>query len=358
MIASVTRRWQQLQQTRPLRAWARYGEARGDLLAAGIAYFSFFSLFPALALGAVVFGFVLRGRPDLLVAVGEALNSGLPGFVKTADNPGGLVELAAPEALTLSLTGLVAAVTLVLGGLGWIGSLREGLRLVFGAAKAVGNPVLAKVRDLGILALLGVALLGSAVLTTAVGAAASWVAALVGQGDRPWLIGLVGVLVSLCVDTAVMVVVLRVLTGVPLPLREVLRGALLGGVGLTVLKLLGAQLVARATSNPLFGSVVVVVGLLFWLNLLARVILLVGAWTANEHDSRLALQTTPPAPAGDPQGIDASDPRQRAAHGIPTMGDRTRDRVSLAAGAVLGAVATAGAGAVVRAVRAATRRHG
>ncbi len=70
--------------------------ARGDLLAAGIAYFSFFSLFPALALAAVVFGFVLQGRPDLLAGVGDALNTALPGFVKTDANPGGLVQLAAP----------------------------------------------------------------------------------------------------------------------------------------------------------------------------------------------------------------------------------------------------------------------
>ena len=40
--------------------------ANGDLLAAGVGYFAFFSIFPALALAFAIFGFVLQGRPDLV----------------------------------------------------------------------------------------------------------------------------------------------------------------------------------------------------------------------------------------------------------------------------------------------------
>jgi membrane protein len=362
--------WRRLQGTRPLRAWTRFGAARGNLLAAGIAYFAFFSLFPALALAAVVFGFVLRGRPDLLTGVGNALNSALPGYVRTPDNPDGILELAAPAAATLSITGVIATVTLVLGGLGWIGSLREGIRAVMGVPGQPGNAVLAKLRDLAVFLLLGVLVLLAAVLSSGVGGAASWMAGRMGLGDAAWPVAVAGVLASFAVDTTVMVLLLRVLAGVPLPWRDLRDSALLGGGLMTLTKLVGGQLIARATASPLFGSIVVVVGLLFWLDLMARIILLTAAWAANDlvdahpgagmppgHES---VDPTAPADPADPGHhdrpplaagrIDPADPRARAAHGIPDLSAvpaRERDRVTLAAGAVLGATA-ASAGSAVR----------
>ena len=52
-----------LKTTRAYHAWTRYGEANGDLLAAGVGYFAFFSIFPALALAFAIFGFVLQEPP-------------------------------------------------------------------------------------------------------------------------------------------------------------------------------------------------------------------------------------------------------------------------------------------------------
>jgi membrane protein len=376
------------------RAWQRFGDARGNLLAAGIAYFAFFSLFPAFALAAVVFGFVLQGRPDLLESIGASLNQALPGFVRTADNPDGLIQLAAPETATLSWAGAVAFVTLVVGGLGWIGSLREGIRAVFGVTGSAGNVVLAKLRDLAVLALFGVAVVVSAGLTSVAGAAATWLATLLGLADVSWVLAVAGVLVSLLVDTAIMVLLLRVLSGVPLPWRDVRGGAVIGGVGMTVLKLVGAQLVARATASPLFGSIVVVVGLLFWLNLISRLVLLSAAWAADDIDVALAAvqarhqRIRPAGPdtsiggqsagaagvggvargagagpvergAADPAEhrgwVDATDPRARARAGLPDLSgvsQRDKDRVGVAAGVVVGLGVAAVVGAAARSARA------
>ena len=76
-----------LQRTRPWRAWTRYGDARGNVLAGGISYFAFFSIFPAVALAFTVFGFVLQDRPDLLQTIADTLSSTCPGFVKDAEPP-------------------------------------------------------------------------------------------------------------------------------------------------------------------------------------------------------------------------------------------------------------------------------
>lgn len=360
--------WQRLARSRPYRAWQRLSDARGNLLAAGIAFFAFFSLFPALALAAVVFGFVLRDRPELLSAVGEALNTQLPGFVITPDSPDGLIELKAPDRSFLGITGAIAAVTLVFAGIGWIGSQRDGIRAVFGVPGSPGNPVTNKLRDLGVLVLLGLAVLVSAVLTTLVSVAASWVSESIGWAGHPASILVGGLLVSLLVDSLIMLVLLRLLSGIELPFRVVRSGALVGALGLTVLKAFAGQLVALGTRNPLFGSIVLVVGLLFWLNLVARLVLFAAAWTADEldavHDREqrarvargvadgvpMTARSVPVSLLASAGGADPHDSIDRARAGIPAVGSRSSDRTTLAAGAVLGASATYAAGAVARVV--------
>ena len=151
-------------------AWQRYANANGDLLAAGVAYFAFFSIFPALALAFAIFGFVLQGQPELLDTIADSLNTALPGMVKTADNPEGIISLSAPTSLTLTITGIIAFVTLLLAGLGWVGALRTGIRAVFGLKATIGNVATSKLRDLGVLSLLGVLIAVSAILSSAIGA--------------------------------------------------------------------------------------------------------------------------------------------------------------------------------------------
>ena len=87
-----------------------------------------------------------------------------------------------------------------------------------------------------------------------------------------------------------MVILIRVLSGAPLPwAQRPHRGPPGGAVLLTALKYFGGLLVERATSNPLLGTVAVAAGLLVWLNLMARVVLFSSAWAAHDLDvARLA----------------------------------------------------------------------
>ena len=65
---------------------------RGGVLAGGIAYFAFFSLFPALTLGFAIFGFVLRDHPDLYHDIVHSVSTTLPGIVKDSEHPDGLLD--------------------------------------------------------------------------------------------------------------------------------------------------------------------------------------------------------------------------------------------------------------------------
>jgi len=355
----VTQQLARLRETRPWRAWKRYGDARGNILAAGVSFFAFFSVFPAVALAFTVFGFVLRGHPELLSSIADQLNQYLPGFVKDAQHPNGIIEMHAPGASALTIAGVISFVTLVLAGLGWVGAVRDGIRAVFGLQGSGGSLVTNKLRDLGVLSTLGLGIALSAVLTGVVGTAAGWIAERIGMSGQGWVLALAGLAVSILVDTGLIVLLLRVLSGVSVPWRELLGGALVGGVGLSLLKLSAAVLLPLLTANPLFASFAVVVGLLIWLNLIARLTLISAAWAANDiaeiHGTEMygteihGQQQHAPAQGTATVAI----PSTTAARGVsmPTFGTRSADATTLAAGAVLGAAGAVAAGALLRGMR-------
>ena len=348
--------------SRPGRAWKRYADARGNILAAGVGYFAFFSIFPAVALAFTVFGFVLRGHPDLLSSVFDHLGAYLPGLVRDAQHHEGLIPAQPPQAVALTITGVIAFVALVLAGLGWLRATREGIRAVFGARGSGGSLVINTVRDLGVLFTLGLGIALLAVLTSVVG----WAAQRIGMSGEGWIVILAGFVVSVLADTALMIVLLRVVSGVPVPWRDLPQGALVGGVGLSLLKTSAAALLPWLSANPLFASFAIVVGLLIWLNLIARLVLISAAWTANDLDethggdfhAQMHVLSRVPDTAGTPQireAVGLAGTTAVRAGSLPTLGPRSRDRTALGSGFILGAAAMAAAGALVRSIRSMVR---
>ena len=353
--------WEKVKALKPYRANQRYNEVRGNLLSSGIAYYAFFSVFPAFAIAAVIFGFVLNGHPELLNSVGDALNQALPGFVKTTSNPDGLITLEAPQLSLLTIGGIVALVSLVLSGIGWIGSFRDGIRASLGAEGSPGNLLTDKLRDLGVFVAFGSAFLLSAVLTSVIGAAADWVAQRIGLGSNAIVVTVVGIVVGFAVDVGILVLLLRVLSGVSLPWSAVRQSALVGGALLGIIKIFGLQLIGNATKNPLLGSVAIVIGLLFWLNLIARIVLLSACWAYLDtaHETAEEAEGAEGADPALDEGVAAGPavqhttvrliPPSTAAAGVadPTVG-RSRDRVAVMAGAVIGAAVATGVAGLLR----------
>ncbi len=353
-----------------MRAWKRYGDARGGLLAGGVTYFAFFSLFPAIALGFTIFGLVLRGHPDMLARVQDAIEKQLPGFVKTDANPGGLIPMTIPTGTTLSITALIGVIGLLWAGLGWLSALRDGIRAIFGVAGAPGNFVMTKLRDLGVLATLGVGVVLVAVLNGVTGTVAQRVAGWVGLGGQAWVVVLASLVVSVLANGLLVALMLRVLSGVELPWKAVRNGAVFGGLVMTFLQTFGTRLIAGTMHNKLFASIALVVGLLAFLNLIARGMLLSAAWAANDIDDLATANATTSAGeerklaegpatraqaaaewAGRTPSALPQDAAARAALGLPTLDQRAADRTSVAAGAVLGAAVTAVAGLAIRSTR-------
>ena len=81
-----------------------------------------------------------------------------------------------------------------------------------------------------------------------------------------------------------------------------------------MLKLLGTFLIGRTTQNPLYATFGVVVGLLVWINFVARLSIFAAAWTATQPYSLRAGRPRLRTGAGRSTGLAAATepvPRSR-----------------------------------------------
>ncbi|WP_326635813.1 YihY/virulence factor BrkB family protein [Streptosporangium sp. NBC_01755] len=259
-----------------VRTFHRYQIQSGDRLAGAISYFAFLSFFPIIALAFAVFGYFLSVRPNATAPLREAINQYLPGLADKLP----IQEIADSRASA----GVIGLLGLLYAGLGAVDALRGALREISMTTEPPLNFFLAKLRDLSALVLLGTTMVVSVLVggfaTQASGTVAGWLGlseSVVGTVT----IRLVGVAVSVLADVVVFLIILRWLGRSRQPLRVLLRGALFGAVGFALLKQLAALILAHTLNNPVYGVFAVVVGLLVWINLSARVIMYAAAWTAT-----------------------------------------------------------------------------
>ncbi|MCG2620655.1 YihY/virulence factor BrkB family protein [Arthrobacter sp. I2-34] len=280
--------------TRPLRVWNLYLMRHGPLMAAGSAYNMFFSVAAMLVAGFAVFGLVASNTPRLQVAIIAILSHSVPGLIDTGS--GGFVT---PEQLfshgtTFSLTLVVSMITLLLASLGWIAGLREGLRGIFGVPRLTGNFFLIKLKDVGILLLLAVALVLTSILAILAGTllelAAGWLE-FVGALAYPLAIGL-GLLVMLLLDMAVAVVLFRLAARLPMSRPMLWQASLMVAAGSALLRFFASALLDGVAQNPLLAPFAVVLGLFVWFFFLSQLYLLAAAWGAvGMADARTPART-------------------------------------------------------------------
>lgn len=242
----------------PLAVRQKYGDDQGGYLAATIAYYGFFAVFPLLLVLVTVLGFVLRGHPSLRETV---VHSALAQF-----------PVVGPQLASRSLSGSGIAL-----GLGIVGALWGGT----GFAAAVENafnhvwdvpfrrrPDFVRQRLRGLVVLLGFGIFGT--LTTF----------LAGQGTLGlgygllWKVG--GVALSLVLDVGLFWVGLHVLTARTIPFAWHRLGAIVAAVLWVALQAGGGWYVGhevRHASNA-YGTFALVLGLLAWIYLGAHAMVL------------------------------------------------------------------------------------
>lgn len=271
-----------LNTNRAMRSFQHYSRQHGPLLSAGIGFNMFFSVTGLLTTGFAIAGIVLGGNPVLEDAVISSVAAAAPGLLQVNGGEG----LVDPHSLLnpsgLGWTALIAAAVTIFTSLGWIASVREGLRGVMNADPLVRNALLQKAIDAGTLLLLGVILVVSAGASLIFGTAADWFIGLLKLNEdvAAPIAAIVKIVVPLLLNCTTAAVLFRLAGGLKLGRPAFLEGVALAGIGTTVLQFFSTELLARSGNNPVLASFAIIIGLLIWFNLVSQVYLVSASWAA------------------------------------------------------------------------------
>lgn len=265
-----------------LRAKARYDAARGDRLAGAITYFAFLSVFPLIALSFAVLGYLVGWFPGLYAEVRDGIGDALPGL--TGDAPGQInIDQLAGARESAGLLGLLGLLWI---GTAWVDALRESLRSMWSQPPVPAhNVVVRKGIDVVVLVLLGLAVLGSLAISSGATLATDQIVEVLGlpdAGAARWGVRLAALGVGVASSALLIGVVFWRLSGMRIPRFRLFEGALLGGIAFEALKTFATYLLSNTMRNPVYATFSVAVGLLVWINLVSRAVLIAAAWTASE----------------------------------------------------------------------------
>ncbi|HEY4918135.1 MAG TPA: YihY/virulence factor BrkB family protein [Solirubrobacteraceae bacterium] len=237
----------------------KFSDDQASQMAALIAYYGFFSLFPLLLVFVTILGFVLEGNTS---AQNSVLHSTLSQFPIIGEQLQKNVTSLKGNALSLAI-GLAGS---LFAGLGITGATQSAFNQVWYVPhKNRPNFLTSRLRGLGLLIVLGVLAIVSTV-------AAGFVSA--GGSSLPATIG--GVFVALVVNLLLFFTAFRFLTAAEVRTSDLLPGVIVGAILWQILQHVGGYYVdhvirhAKETS----GLFAFVLGLLAWLYLGGQVTLL------------------------------------------------------------------------------------
>ncbi|HXB65286.1 MAG TPA: YihY/virulence factor BrkB family protein [Solirubrobacteraceae bacterium] len=236
----------------------KFSDDSAGRLAALIAYYGFFSLFPLLLVFVTVLGFVLEGDPS---AQRSVLDSTLKQFPIIGQQLQHNVH-----SLTGSPVGLaIGVVGSLLAGLGITGAARTAFDEVWHVPHKRRLSFLAwRLRGLALLAVLGTLTLASTVVAGYVVAAAPSA-----------LATLAGILIAFAVNLLLFFCAFRLLTAEEVATRDLLPGVLLAAVLWQILQHIGGYYVEHVVrhAKETSGLFAFVLGLLSWLYLGSQITL-------------------------------------------------------------------------------------
>jgi YihY family inner membrane protein len=286
---SAARRVDTFQEHRPWLAFPyavvrKFGEDQAGNLAALIAYYGFFSVFPLLLVLVTVLGMVLRGHPGLEQRV---LGSALAQFPVIGTQIQRNVHSLQGGGLAL----VIGIVLTLWSGLGVVKATETAMNTVWNVPyRKRPNFIFSTLRALLMLAVLGVITLAAAVVGG------------VGAGSGSWLRVVAGLMLSLALNFALFLLAFKILTAAPVAWDDLWIGAALGAVAWTVLQALGGYYVSHQlrSASEVYGAFGTVIGLLAWIYLGAQITLLgaeVNVVRARRLWPRSLVQEPPPTEA-------------------------------------------------------------
>lgn len=273
------------------RALSRFAEARGSRQAAAIAYYVLLSLFPLMLVLASIAGVVL-GDDDTRANFVGALTDALPLTQAGAADIDAALRGVSDNATTV---GLISLVTLAWTASGMMGAIRGSLDDI--DAEFAPRPFArGKLVDLLMLLTASTLLTASAGLTVATRVpGATFAEDLLGFSGI--LLEVVQAIVAIVVGTGLLIVLLRWVPAHAPVVRDLWPACLGGAVVLWALSVGFAAFISEfGRYNVVYGSLAAVVVFLFFVYLVANVVLVTAAFGVEWRGVRTGRPGTEPGP--------------------------------------------------------------
>ncbi|HTW18900.1 MAG TPA: YihY/virulence factor BrkB family protein [Mycobacteriales bacterium] len=273
-IDRLRARLDDIQQARPWLAFPyavikKFGADSSTNLAVLITYYTFFSVFPLLLAMFSILGFVLHGNPHLQHRIETSTLHELP-----------LVSGPVPKHGSVAVV-VVGVVLALYSGLGVAKAAQNAWDTVYCVPQTDRPNWLQKnVRSLRLVAVGGTGLVATAVVSTSV-ASGGAIGLHVG-----FALTILGIAVTLVLNTALLAIVFRWLTSREVSFREVIAGAAFAAVAFEVLQAIASAFIAHKLkgAKATYGAFGTVVVLLSWFYLQSVVLLLAAQVNVVKQD--------------------------------------------------------------------------
>ncbi|MFT4148162.1 MAG: YihY/virulence factor BrkB family protein [Micrococcaceae bacterium] len=263
----------------PVRVFNHFTRVNGSVISAGVAFYFFFSGVAALSGIFAVFALVLNHNPGILNTVTNAIASAAPGFIKTPSHPEGLLD---PKSLLnhgtgFSLTAILSLVLTLFTGLNVLKYLRLGIRAMFNFKPPTTNFAVQKIKDIVGLLLIGLTIVISSVVSLVTGklldTVLHWLN--IEQEVGGFAFKVLPIIITLLVDMSTILIAVKFISGVKVPWKFGLIGALVGAIAMSVLRSIGTAAVTGTINKyPALSAFAVPLILLLWFNVISEIILI------------------------------------------------------------------------------------
>ncbi|WP_300527167.1 YihY/virulence factor BrkB family protein [uncultured Nocardioides sp.] len=281
-----------------VRMQEHFGSVKAGQQAGAITYFAFLSFFPILALAFFTVGVVSTVVDGANDALRSAIESLFPGMIGQGE---GQLQLSDFRTFT-GLAGVIGLAGVLYSGLGWVSALRQALVTVFELPEdELLGFVAGKLRDLVVLASIGITLLVAVGVSGLVSGFSADLLGWVGLGEElSWAVKLLTVVLGLAANAVLFFTIFKLLGRAEVPNRSLWSGAILGAVLFELLKRLAGLIIAQTQGQPAFQAFGIALVMLVWINYFSRLVLYAAAWAYTAPDARAAREAAAAETEADP----------------------------------------------------------
>jgi len=240
----------------PLAVVRKFGNDQAGNLAALVAYYAFFSLFPLLLVFVTILGFVLHNDPSAMRSVENSIQANFPGI-------NGIIHFSALHGSVIAL--ILGLITSLWSGLGVTNAAQQAFDRVWAVPfKERPNFITQRLRGVMLLLVVGVLFL---VATGASGLVSG------GLGGPFAKVG--GIIVSFLVNVLLFFAAFRLMTDDSIRTRCLWIGVVAAAVFWTILQAVGGLYIGHVVKHmsSAYASFAIVIPLLVWLHLGAQMTL-------------------------------------------------------------------------------------